>query len=204
VGQHTPLAAGSRQVQQRIDHLAATVEWLTPARFLREQRFNALPLLVGQVGWIGFSRFHAEKLYFVIFCWRGNVANFRHVQDDFIRKLPMHYRTVVGEGGTRLSVGERQRINLARAFLKNAPILLMDEPTSALDVESEAQVVQSLSELMRGRTTLMVAHRLTTIQRVNFILVLENGMLKESGSPEELMAGAGYYSRVVSGQTQLD
>jgi len=80
----------------------------------------------------------------------------------------------------------------------------MDEPTSALDVESEAQVVQSLSELMRGRTTLMVAHRLTTIQRVNFILVLENGMLKESGSPEELMAGAGYYSRVVSGQTQLD
>lgn len=122
---------------------------------------------------------------------------------DFIARLPMNYRTMVGEGGVRLSVGERQRINLARAFLKDAPILLMDEPTSALDVESEAQVVASLAELMRGRTTLMVAHRLTTIQRVSRILVLEQGALKESGSPDELLESGGYYARVVSGQMQL-
>src|SRR5205807_6160377 len=101
----------------------------------------------------------------------------------FIEKLPQQYRTVVGDGGARLSVGEKQRINLARAFLKDAPILLMDEPTSALDVESEAQVVESLSGLMRGRTTLMIAHRLSTIQRVNRILVLDKGMLAESGTP---------------------
>jgi ATP-binding cassette subfamily B protein/subfamily B ATP-binding cassette protein MsbA len=93
----------------------------------------------------------------------------------FIERLPQHYQTVVGDGGAHLSVGERQRINLARAFLKDAPILLMDEPTSALDVESEAQVVASLFALMRGRTTLMVAHRLTTIRRVDKILVVEDG-----------------------------
>ncbi len=123
---------------------------------------------------------------------------------EFISRMPMRYRTQVGEGGARLSVGERQRINLARAFLKDAPILLMDEPTSALDVESEAQVVESLSELMRGRTTLMVAHRLTTIQRVSKILVLEKGELKEAGPPDELLEAGGYYARVVSGQMQLD
>ena len=118
----------------------------------------------------------------------------------FIEKLPQQYRTVVGDGGARLSVGEKQRINLARAFLKDAPILLMDEPTSALDVESEAQVVASLFALMRGRTTLMVAHRLTTIRRVDKILVVENGRLTEMGTPDDLIAEAGYYARVVSGQ----
>jgi ATP-binding cassette subfamily B protein/subfamily B ATP-binding cassette protein MsbA len=123
---------------------------------------------------------------------------------DFIHRLPLQYRTIVGEGGTHLSVGERQRINLARAFLKDAPILLMDEPTSALDVESEAQVVEGLSALMRGRTTLMVAHRLTTIQRVSKILVLEDGRLAQCGTPTELLAGSGYYARVVSGQVNLD
>ena len=123
---------------------------------------------------------------------------------EFISRLPLRYHTVVGEGGARLSVGERQRINLARAFLKDAPILLMDEPTSALDVESEAQVVDSLAKLMRGRTTLMVAHRLTTIQRVNKILVLESGAIVEFGAPQELLARPSYYARVVSGQVQLD
>ena len=120
----------------------------------------------------------------------------------FIEKLPEHYQTVVGDGGTHLSVGERQRINLARAFLKDAPILLMDEPTSALDVESEAQVVASLFALMRGRTTLMVAHRLTTIRRVDKILVVENGRLTEMGAPDDLLAEQGYYARVVSGQLE--
>src|SRR6185436_8901842 len=123
--------------------------------------------------------------------------------DELIEKLPDHYRTVIGDGGARLSVGEKQRINLARAFLKDAPILLMDEPTSALDVESEAQVVASLFELMRGRTTLMVAHRLTTIQRVDHILVIQEGRLTEYGTSDELLARYGYYARVVSGQVHL-
>ena len=123
--------------------------------------------------------------------------------EEFIEKLPMQYRTVVGDGGARLSVGQKQRLNLARAFLKDAPILLMDEPTSALDVESEAQVVASLFELMQGRTSLMIAHRLTTIQRVNKILVIEAGVLTEAGAPHDLLARQGYYSRVASGQLQL-
>ena len=120
-----------------------------------------------------------------------------------IEKLPEHYRTVIGEGGARLSVGEKQRINLARAFLKDAPILLMDEPTSALDVESEVQVVASLFALMRGRTTLMVAHRLTTIRRVDKILVVDRGRLTEMGAPDDLLAEQGYYARVVGGQVAL-
>jgi ATP-binding cassette subfamily B protein len=123
--------------------------------------------------------------------------------DLFIDKLPEHYDTVVGDGGARLSVGEKQRINLARAFLKDAPILLMDEPTSALDVESEAHVVSSLFDLMRGRTTLMVAHRLTTIRRVDRVLVVEDGRLTEAGAPEDLLDRAGYYARVVD-RTQSD
>ena len=123
--------------------------------------------------------------------------------DELIERLPQHYRTVIGDGGARLSVGEKQRINLARAFLKDAPILLMDEPTSALDVESEAQVVASLFALMRGRTTLMVAHRLTTIRRVDKILVVDNGGLTEMGAPEDLLAEQGYYARVVGGQLNL-
>ncbi len=121
----------------------------------------------------------------------------------FIERLPQQYQTVIGDGGAHLSVGEKQRINLARAFLKNAPILLMDEPTSALDVESEAQVVASLFALMRGRTTLMVAHRLTTIRRVDKILVVENGRLTEMGAPDDLLAEQGYYARVVTGQLAL-
>jgi ATP-binding cassette subfamily B protein len=122
---------------------------------------------------------------------------------QLIEKLPQHYRTIIGDGGARLSVGEKQRINLARAFLKDAPILLMDEPTSALDVESEAQVVASLFALMRGRTTLMVAHRLSTIRRVDKILVVDNGRLTETGAPEDLLAEQGYYARVVGGQLAL-
>jgi ATP-binding cassette subfamily B protein/subfamily B ATP-binding cassette protein MsbA len=124
--------------------------------------------------------------------------------DAFIAKLANGYDTVVGDGGARLSVGERQRLNLARAFLKDAPILLLDEPTSALDADSEAMVVASLFDLMKGRTTLMVAHRLTTISRVDKILVLQDGRLIEEGSPAELKARQGYYARVVSGQMELE
>ena len=122
---------------------------------------------------------------------------------DFIAKLPHKYQTVVGDGAMRLSVGERQRINIARAFLKDAPILLLDEPTSALDSDSETKVVESIFELMRGRTTLMVAHRLSTIRRVNKVLVLEGGRVTEFGSPDELLMRAGYFARVASGQVAL-
>jgi len=121
----------------------------------------------------------------------------------FISKLPQQYQTMVGEGAARLSVGERQRINIARAFLKDAPILLLDEPTSALDAESEAQVVASIFDLMRGRTTLMVAHRLSTIRRVNKVVVMEAGRVTECGSPEELLKRGGYFARVASGQIAL-
>jgi ATP-binding cassette subfamily B protein len=122
---------------------------------------------------------------------------------QFISKLPQQYQTVVGDGAARLSVGERQRINIARAFLKDAPILLLDEPTSALDAESEAQVVESIFNLMRGRTTLMVAHRLSTIRRVNKIVVMEAGRVTEWGTPEELLQRGGYFTRVASGQVAL-
>lgn len=116
--------------------------------------------------------------------------------DEFIRNLPDHYETAVGEGAARLSVGEKQRINLARAFLKDAPILVLDEPTSALDAESEALVVASLAELIQSRTTLLVAHRLSTIRQVDRILVVENGCVTQMGTREELIRQEGYYARV--------
>ena len=122
---------------------------------------------------------------------------------EFIARLPLKYQTIVGDGAARLSVGERQRINIARAFLKDAPILLLDEPTSALDAESEAQVVESIFNLMRGRTTLMVAHRLSTIRRVDKVAVMEDGRVTEFGSPEELLARGGYFARVAGGQIAL-
>ncbi len=122
----------------------------------------------------------------------------------FIEKLPQKYDSIVGDGAARLSVGERQRLNLARAFLKDAPILLLDEPTSALDAESEALVVESLQRLMRGRTTLIVAHRLSTIRNLDKIIVMDDGRVSEAGTHAELVAKGGYYARVVSGQIALD
>lgn len=115
---------------------------------------------------------------------------------DFILRLPQGYQTQVGEGAARLSVGEKQRINLARAFLKDAPILLLDEPTSALDRDSESLVIDSLRSLMKGRTTFMVAHRLATIQAASHVLVLQNGRLVEFGSPKELLGRGGYFAQV--------
>ena len=116
--------------------------------------------------------------------------------DEFIRKMPQGYDTRVGEGATRLSVGEKQRVNLARAFLKDAPILLLDEPTSALDAESEAAVLQGLRGLIRGRTVLMVAHRLATLQEVHRVAVLNEGRIMEIGTPSELLAANGYFARM--------
>jgi ATP-binding cassette, subfamily B, bacterial len=119
--------------------------------------------------------------------------------DEFIRRLPQEYETAVGEGATRLSAGEKQRINLARAFLKNAPILVLDEPTSALDAESEEYVVESLGRLMRDRTAMLVAHRMSTIRSVDQVVVLEAGELVEWGPPEQLLRQGGYFARIAGG-----
>jgi len=114
--------------------------------------------------------------------------------DEFISRLPHGYESTVGERGGHLSVGQRQRIGIARAFLKNAPILLLDEPTSALDPTTEAAIMETIKELMHGRTTLIVTHRLATIHNVDQIVVLEHGRIAESGRGAELVARGGAYA----------
>ncbi len=113
---------------------------------------------------------------------------------DFIEKQPRGYQTLVGENGVMLSGGQRQRIAIARALLKNAPILILDEATSALDTESERKVQQGLNQLLQGRTTLVVAHRLSTIEHADKIAVMHNGVLVELGRHEQLLAQKGHYA----------
>jgi subfamily B ATP-binding cassette protein MsbA len=115
---------------------------------------------------------------------------------DFIMALPKSYDTRVGEAGGLLSGGERQRIAIARALYKNAPILLLDEPTSSLDSEAEAKVQSALEELMRGRTVLMIAHRLSTVKKADLICVLDQGRIVETGRHDELVAKGGLYTRL--------
>jgi len=116
--------------------------------------------------------------------------------DEFIRQLPNGYESLVGERGGHLSVGQRQRIGIARAFLKNAPILLLDEPTSALDPTTESAIMTTIKELMQGRTTLIVTHRLATIHHVDQIVVLEHGRVVEQGRGPELVARGGVYAKL--------
>lgn len=120
---------------------------------------------------------------------------------EFIERLPQGLDTMIGENGARLSGGQRQRIAIARALLKNAPILILDEATSALDTESERQVQTALVALMKSRTTLVIAHRLSTIEHADRILVLNQGLIVESGTHAELKAAGGYYANLVRAQT---
>ena len=112
---------------------------------------------------------------------------------DFIMSFPDQYQTIVGEKGINVSGGQRQRIAIARAIVKNPRVLLLDEATSALDSESERLVQEALEQLMKGRTTFVIAHRLTTIQRADRILVLNKGRLVETGTHAELMDHKGLY-----------
>jgi ATP-binding cassette, subfamily B, bacterial len=122
---------------------------------------------------------------------------------DFVMSLPRGYGTEIGQRGVRLSGGQRQRLTLARAFLKDAPMLILDEATSALDAESEALVQQGLLRLARGRTTLVIAHRLSTIRHADRIVVLEAGRVVEEGTHAALLAGGGAYEALVRAQARL-
>ncbi len=120
---------------------------------------------------------------------------------EFIEKLPMGYKTLVGERGVKLSGGQRQRIAIARAMLKNSPILILDEATSALDSENEAKVQDALNKLIRSRTTIIVAHRLSTIKDVDRILVIKDGIISEEGSHKELIRKDGLYAKLWNRQS---
>jgi ABC-type multidrug transport system fused ATPase/permease subunit len=115
---------------------------------------------------------------------------------DFIMQLPKKYATELGERGAQLSGGERQRISVARAFLKDAPILILDEPTSSIDSKTEAVILDALDRLMAGRTTFMIAHRLSTIRHSDKILVVDHGRVVEQGSHDELLKRGGLYKNL--------
>lgn len=122
--------------------------------------------------------------------------------DEFVRKLPDGYQTMIGENGSRLSGGERQRISIARALLKNTPIVLLDEATASLDVENESQVQQALSRLLAGKTVMVIAHRMRTIMNADKIVVLDKGRVAEQGAPQELLDADGLFARMVRLQNE--
>jgi ATP-binding cassette subfamily B protein len=127
-------------------------------------------------------------------------ARFAHA-DEFIKDLPQGYETLVGERGVKLSGGQRQRIAIARAMLKDAPLLVLDEATSALDSESEKLIQEDLWKLMEGRTAIVIAHRLSTIQKMDRIVVLEDGKIAEEGTHKELLTDNGTYAKLWAHQS---
>ena len=120
--------------------------------------------------------------------------------EEFINMLPDKYNTNIGENGSELSGGERQRISIARAFLKDAPVILLDEATASLDAENETAIQQALSRLIKNKTVLIIAHRMRTIANADHIVVLGGGVVAEQGSPEELSGYDSMYSRMTKQQ----
>ena len=122
--------------------------------------------------------------------------------EEFVRNLPQGYQTMIGENGSTLSGGERQRISIARALLKDAPVILLDEATASLDVENESAVQEALSRLLQGKTVLVIAHRMRTVAGADHIVVLERGRVAQQGTPEELMRKGGLYRRMTELQKE--
>lgn len=120
--------------------------------------------------------------------------------DEFVNRMPQGYNTIIGENGETLSGGERQRVSIARALLKDAPIVLLDEATASLDVENETKIQAGISALVRNKTVLIIAHRMRTVANADKIVVLENGHVAETGTPEELKEKKGIFSRMVDRQ----
>lgn len=123
--------------------------------------------------------------------------------DEFVSQMPQGYDTIIGENGETLSGGERQRVFIARALLKDAPIVLLDEATASLDVENETKIQAGISELVRNKTVLIIAHRMRTVANANKIVVLESGSVAETGTPETLKKQNGIFARMVDRQTVI-
>ena len=122
--------------------------------------------------------------------------------DEFVSRMPQGYDTPIGENGSKLSCGERQRISIARALLKDAPIVLLDEATASLDVENETQVQQALSRLLAGKTVIVIAHRMRTVENADKVVVLRDGRVAEQGAPAELLAAGGEFAHMVALQRE--
>ena len=124
--------------------------------------------------------------------------------EEFIERMPDKWNSMIGENGSELSGGERQRISIARAFLKDAPVILMDEATASLDVDNESLIQESISKLIQNKTVIIIAHRMRTVDGVDKIVVLKDGKVTETGTPEELRKKNGIYKHMVDTQSKTD